>query len=74
MNLRTELESYLKRYLKKKIVLDDCYITAENSEKKWHTQGTAPKTATCYLYKLPDYKFTAEDEKYYLFTTFKSHL
>ena len=32
------------------------------------TQGTAPKRATRYSYKLPDYKFSAEDEKYYLFT------
>ena len=24
--------------------------------------------ATCYSYKFPDYKFSAEDEKYYIFT------
>ena len=54
-----------------KIVLEDCYITAEkteNSEKKGCTQGTAPKRATCYSYKLPVYKFSAEDEKYLMFT------
>ena len=53
------------------MVLEDCHITTEqteNSEKKGRTQGTAPKRATCYAYKLPGYKFSAEDEKYYMFT------
>ena len=33
------------------------------------TQVTTPKRATCYSYKFPDYKFSAEDEKYYVFTS-----
>ena len=37
-------------------------------KKKGYTQGTAPRRATCYPYKLPDYKFSGEDEKYYMFT------
>ena len=53
------------------MVLEDCHITTEqteNSVKKGRTQGTAPKRVTCYAYKLPGYKFSAEDEKYYMFT------
>ena len=30
-------------------------------------QGTVPERATCKSYKLSDYKFSAEDEKYYMF-------
>ena len=53
------------------MVLEECHITTEqteNSEKKGRTQGSAPKRATCYASKLTDYKFSVEDENYYMFT------
>ena len=31
---------------------------------KGRTQGTVPERATCQSYKLSNYKFSAEDEKY----------
>ena len=34
----------------------------QNSEKKGRTQGTAYERATCYSYRLSNYKFSAEDE------------
>ena len=43
-------------------------------EKKVRTQGTTSKRAKNFSYKLPGYKFSAEDEKYLLFillVTFK---
>ena len=36
--------------------------------RQYWIQGTTPKRATCYSYKLSDKKFSAEDEKYYMFT------
>ena len=71
MNLLTELESYLKRYIKRKQpskTVTQQQNKQKNSEKKGRTQGTASERAKCYLYKLPDQKFSAEDEKYYSFT------
>ena len=43
-------------------------------EKKGCVQGSAAKRDKCCSYKLPDYKFSAEDKKYQLFipkVTFK---
>ena len=36
-------------------------------EKKGCVQGSAAKRDKCCSYKLPDYKFSAEDKKYQLF-------
>lgn len=38
------------------------------------TQGSASERAKCYLYKLPVCKFSAEDEKYWLFTPLKTEV
>ena len=61
----------LKKITKEEIALDVFFLRTEyteNSRKKGCTQGTAPERTTCLPYKLTDYKFSADEEKYRLFT------